>query len=322
MTSKTTTQKSTSQSQSGPGAKIEPYWDKLLSGASDIFQQNASTPFEGALFADPTAAQRQAVDMMKQGAPALAQGAGTVRGLADRIAGGEFLDVANNPYFQGSANAIASNVSRELSRRWLPATTDEAIKQGAYAGSGTERTNQNLIGESAKRVAEAQAGLASNYFNTGAGLTGQIPTLYNQSNAMMQAPAQQIGLAGTQEQAWNQGALDAALQKWKMDANDPLQQYSQFANLLNASGYKQGTSSGTQETTTPAPDMATMILQGALGVAGMASGLGPAMPGIMTGFNALKGGLGSIFGGGGAAAPTTSLQPYDPLNAHSGFGYR
>jgi len=321
MNAKTTTQKSTSQSQSGPGAKIEPYWDQLLSGAANIFQQNVNQPFEGELYAGPTAAQKQAVDMMKTGAPALAQGAGTVRGLADRIAGGEFLDVANNPYFKGAAGAISDNVTRSLNRDWLPATTDQAIAQGAYGGSGTDRTNQELVGEASKRVAEAQAGLASNYFNTGAGLTGQIPSLYNQANQMLQMPAQQIGLAGTQEQAWNQAALDAALKKYQMEGQDPLQQYAQFANLLNASGYKQGTSSGTQETTTPAPDMATMILQGALGVAGLATGLGPAVPGIMAGASSLGSIFGGLGGGSKAAAPTTNLRPYDPLNAHSGFGY-
>lgn len=304
MTAKTTTEKNASQATTGPGAKIQPYWDQVLSGASNIFQQNVNQPFEGALYADPTAAQRQGVEMMKQGAPALAQGAGDVRSYADRIARGDFLDVASNPYFQGSANAISSNVNRELTRNWIPAATDKAIGMGAYGGSSTNQTNQNMIGEAAKRVSEAQAGLASNYFNTGAGLTGQIPSLYNQANQMMQMPANQIGLAGTQEQAWNQAALDAALKKWQLQANDPLQQYSQFANLLNASGYKDTSTTGTKETTTPAPDMATMILQGALGAGSLAMGMGTGMPGMITGFKS----LGSIFGptlgaGGGGGAP-------------------
>jgi len=291
MSPKTTTQnqrQNTSVTPYGPAAEYFP--DLYARGAAAVDATN-STPFGGDYFAAPTVAQRTGVDMLKTAAGGMDAGVPSLRAMADRIAGGEFLDVANNPLFRNAASAAVAPITTELNERWLPAIHDRGIATGAYGGGAQDKAEERAIRTATEAAGRATTGLASSYYGIGAGMTPYAAPMYAAANELAKQPAMTTGLAGTQEQQWDQTVLDNELKKWQGNQISPWAGLNEFANLLTAGGFRNSNMTGVTETTTPAPDMATMLLQGGLGGLSLLSGGATALPGIISAGKT----LGSIF---------------------------
>lgn len=288
---KTTTQKTSNNQTVSPWGPAAEYFPDLYSRGAEALDATNSTPYGGNFFATPTAAQRSGVDMLKASAGGMDAGVPSLRAMADRIAGGEFLDVANNPLFKSAAEAAIAPVTQQLHESWLPGIQDQAIARGAYGGGAQDKAEGMAVRQATDAASRATTGLASSYYGIGAGMTPYAAPMYGAANELAKQPAMTTGLAGTQEQQWDQTVLDNELKKWEMQQGAPWQGLNSFANLLTAGGFRNQVGSGTSETTTPAPDLATMILQGGLGGLSLLSGGATALPGIM----GAAGSLGSIF---------------------------
>lgn len=303
------TQTQTTSNTTKPWAAAEPYFTDLYTQAG---QALAGTPtkFTGDLYAAPTPAQLQAVDAMKGVAnngnlPALAQqtwanatAGGTLAG--DTIAG-KYLDPGSNPYIAQAVEAARRPIEQQLTRQILPGIQDQSIAQGAYGGSGFGTAQGLAISDFTQQALDAANKVYYQNYSDERNRQMQAVQLAAQAAALGQAGTEQaltpstiLGQAGTQEQAWQQAALDAALQKFGLDQSTPWTGLNNMASILTAGGFNQ--QDGTSKTTVKTNPGVGGLLQGAIGLAGLASGFGLPLAG-------LGGGLSSLLGGGlGAGA--------------------
>jgi hypothetical protein len=190
--------------------------------------------------------------------------------MAERIAGGEFLD-PNNPILQGGISAVTAPILRNLQESILPQITDEAIKGGAYGG-----TSQALRETQAARDYELTAGetggkMTLDWLSSRFGDIFNTPGLFNAANSLDLAPGTALSSVGAQE------------------FGIPWEKYLNYGKSFGFA--PQGTKT-TGTYTGAAPDMATQLLQGGLGGLSTLSSLGTAFPSTM---GAIGGGISSAF---------------------------
>jgi hypothetical protein len=310
---KTTTQKTeqkTSQSIA-PTAEAAPYFPQIYGAGADAVQQNRALPVPQEFIATADPHQMEAVKQIYNVAPGLSQTAQPLQDMATKVASGYFLDPTNDPTFQGAVNSAITPVTRALQEQVLPGIVDRSIRTGgtgagpsAYGGASQDLSEERAVRGWSESAGNIAATMANNSRNAGLSLLPQAGDMASKANALALAPAQAIGAAGTQERSFVQDALSNILQRYTMNQQAPWTGLQPFANLLTTGGFRNstGTMSGTNDTTTPAPDLATQLLQGGLGAAGMAASLFGAPAGGTSAASA----LGSIFGGlgGGGANPT------------------
>lgn len=228
---------------------------------------------------------------------------------------------ANNTFTQGMIDAAGRDVTRNLYENQLPTL--------AKAAAGSGNTNSTRAGVesaiaqrgAADRLADISSGIRGTLFNTG---LQQAQSQFNQNlqnslaanqqlanafgagnNAMIQGQ-QMIGNAYDQGNAsgqlfqnQEQAKLNAAMQKFNEQQNNPLDLLSKYMGLI------QGNYGGTTTTQLPSygggwQGALTGALGGALGGAGIASKLG--------GFSTVPTG-GSGWGTTGRTGPITGYDP-------------
>lgn len=305
---KTTTTKTDQKTDmtAGPTKEAAPYFPGLYNmgqGAVDI-NQDQPAPQDFVAGADPH--QRAALDMIYNAAPGLGAASGPLSDMAKKVASGFFLDPSNDPTFAGAANAAISPVTQALREQVLPQIVDRSIRTGgvgggpsAYGGAGQDIMNEKAIDNWSQAAGNITATMANNSRNAGLSLLPQAGGMAAAADQLALAPAQAMGAAGTQERTFAQDALQNLIQRYSMNQQAPWAGLQQFGNLLTTGGFRNtaGTASGTSDTTTPAPDLMTQILQGVMGGAGVAASLFGAPAG---GTSAIKA-MSSIFGGLGGS---------------------
>lgn len=314
-----------------PWSAAKPYFNDLYSTANEIALKNANTPYTGQLYAAPTAAQLAAVDQYKQmaadprvnaGQSIGWNGAQALNTLAQDTLSGKYMSPDSNPYLAAAVEAAKRPLEQNLTRNILPSIQDQSILQGAYGGSGLGTAQSLAISDFTQQALDvANRMYADNYareraYQQNAGqLLAQAMGLQQAGTDAGLTGATLLGQAGAQEQAWQQAALNADLQKYLLNQQMPLENLTNLANILTAGGYNQ--SQGTQTTTVKTSAMDN-ILRGAAGVAGLAGA------GLIPGAGALLGGLGGLFGGGLAvdAASLASRSALGGLAGDLAFGVR
>jgi hypothetical protein len=263
-------------------------WAPLVPHLTDLFTRGRgaleATPQNN--YAGPTENQRNAVNWMQGLAPRLNTGAAELRQVGLDTINGNYMRPESNPFLRDSIQTGIDANTRNLMRNVLPGLADQAILGGAYGGSGYGVAQGLLAGETQRINTDAATqAWAQNYQmererQLGAG------SILNQANTLDMAPGQLLDLIGSQEQAWNQDALNAAQEA-------PWAGLDRYAALLGL-GTRYGTSNGTQTSTTTAPRASggASFLQGALGGASAGSAFGPWGAGI----GGVLGGLGGLFG--------------------------
>lgn len=324
---KTTTQKSdtTSKSTTGPSAAAAGYFPPLYQQGGEAVTSNQGLPAPQDFVAPADPHQREALDMIYGAAPSLGSNAPALSDMAHKVASGYFLDPTNDPTFAGAASAAISPITRQLRENILPSLVDRSIRSGgtgsgpsAYGGVSLDLSEGKALQDWEQRAGDITSSMANASRGMGMNLIPQAPALAAGANNIALAPATATGAAGTQERGFAQDALTNLLQRYSMNQQAPWSGLQQFANLLTTGGFKDSTGTGTQigETTTPAPDMMTQILQGITGTAGIAGSLFGAP---MGGASAISG-LGSILGGLGGGGSNPTLYPTNPWSTAGIFG--
>ena len=202
---------------------------------------------------------------------------------------------ANSPYAQGMIDAAGRDVTRNLYENQLPTL--------AKAAAGSGNTNSTRAGVesaiaqrgAADRLADISSNIRGSLFNTGLqqaqsqfnqNLTNslaanqQLSNAYGAGNNAMIQGQQMVGNAfdqgtgaGNVFQGQNQNELNAAMQQFNEQQNNPMDLLSKYMGLV------QGNYGGTSTTQLPSygggwQGALTGALGGALGGAGIASKLG------------------------------------------------
>lgn len=277
----TTTNQNTT---SDPWAPLIPHLTELMGRGRTALDATPNT-VEGT-YAGPNQTQRDAADLIRAQAPGLATGSSELRQLGLDTVNGRYLDPSTNPWLERTVQQGLDQTTQNFNRTVLPGMADAAILGGAYGGSGYGVAQGIAAGDLGRAQTDAATqAYAQNYQlererQLGAG------TLFNQANTLALLPGQTLDLVGTQEQQWDQAALDAA-------GNAPWAGLDRYQQLLSsAAGYGTGTSTGTTVGTPARASGGAGLLQGAMGGASAGSAFGPWGAGI----GGILGGLGGLFG--------------------------
>ena len=288
----TSTSTTTGSSSTGPLPVAQPYFAPLYQQGSEAVAKNQALPVPTQFVAGENPIEAQAITGTLAKAPSLGAAGTPLSDMATKIASGYFLNPQNDPTFQGAVDAATAPILRNVTENLLPSVTNTAIRGGgvgggpsayggANAGSAQDIEFQRVLRDFSQNALNTSSAMAAASRAAGMNLIPQAPGIAQGANAQILAPETTTGLAGTQQQAYAQNAIDNLLQGYSANINAPWQGLQQFANLLTTGGYNQGTSQSTTNAqyTPSTPSMATQILQGLLGGAGIATslfGAGPA----------------------------------------------
>lgn len=319
-------QTTTTETKNEPWSAAKPYLTDLYAAGQNAFNATNNKPFTGELYAAPTAAQLSAVDAYKAmaadprvnaGQQMGWDGARAVYDMAQKTLAGGFMSPDSNPYLKGAVEAALRPIEQNLTRNILPSIQDQSIAQGAYGGSGYGTAQALAMSDWQQQSADIASKIyAQNYAQERAyqqqaasQIAAALGLQEGGTNAGL-AGANLLGQAGSQEQAWQQAALDAALAKYQLNQQAAWAGIPEMASLLTAGGYNQ--SSGTQ-TTTVKTGATENILKGLAGAAGLAGSL------MTGGLGAgLMGGLSGLFGGSALANSAASLASRSALGGLAG----
>jgi len=286
-----------------PWDAAKPYYERLYQAAETAFSNTNRAPYTGELYAGPNATQQQALDMFtgaanniaaRNDAASLYQGVAPTNQLAMDTISGKYLHPDSNPYIKAAVEASIRPVQQNLQRVVLPGLEDQYISQGAFGGSGygtaqalaTSDFSQQAL-DISSRMYDANYQRERQNQMAAPGLFAAAQGLQQTANQMSLMPAQLLDLAGSQQQSWDQAALDAALQRYNINQAAPWSGMGEWAQILNGGGFS---SAGI---TSPGPSRGASFLQGAAGAAALTNALFPqAMP-------AAGDWLSNLFRGGG-----------------------
>lgn len=306
--------KTTTESKNEPWSAAKPYITDLYSQAQTAFNNTDRGPYTGELYAGPTAAQLGAVDQYKAAAANPQVNAGQQMGWdgarsvydnAQATLSGQFMDPASNPYLKQAVEAATRPIEERLTRSILPSIQDQSIAQGAYGGSGYGTAQALAMSDWSQQSADVASKIyAQNYaqerqyqMQAASQIANALALQEGGTNAGLSG-ANLLGQAGSQEQAWQQAALDANLQKYQINQAAPWSGINELSSILNAGGYNQQTQTTTQKT--GAMENIMKGVAGAAGLAGtlMTGGAGAGLMGLLGG----GGGLSSLLGAAGSTA--------------------
>lgn len=271
----------TTTTKTEPWDASQPYYKDLYSQAAAANAATPKTPFEGAMYAAPNAMQTQALQMFRDQAMGAGAGADQVRQLGLDTLSGKYMDPNSNPWLKGAVDAATGGVQQQLMRQVLPALQDQSIQQGAYGGAGYGVAQGQATSDFTKQALDiANQVYASNYAAERQNQL-QAPTLLQAATAIGLQPAQLLDAAGSQQQGWDQAAINAQIQKYQMAQQAPWAGISNLSQVLNGGGFSSGGSTVQPGT----PSGFASALQGVTGAAGTINSLFPkALPAVANWF--------------------------------------
>lgn len=216
---------------------------------------------------------------------------GAGNGTMNALAVGDFnrfaLDAANDVYNNNYMN------ERGLMQQTMGSSLDRSQSLAMQQASLEAARNSQLAGMAGQNYATER----QNQLNA--------PGMVAQAADMNLLPAQLLDRAGQQQQAWNQSALDADLQRYNINQSAPWAGLGEWAQILNGGGFQSaGQTGSTRMGSSP-----TSFLQGAAGAAGLVNSLGG-------GGNWLS----QLFGGGGGGGGMAPAASFDPAQFAAWLG--
>lgn len=261
---------STATSVTEPGPTAKPYYQQLFKSASNAFNATPRTPYSGPFTARPNATQKGAVQSTLNAAPRLGMGADAIRGEADKMLSGFYLDPSQNNFLRGAIDAAIDPFMQRFTTEIAPAISSAAQQKGAYGGARQGLMEGTAAGNLAREANNVAAALSyGNYADERARMQ-QAPGLYSAANTLDLAPAQAMSAAGDQLFAWDQDLVNEALAKWNEAKSAPWSGLGEWSTILGSGGFRS------TDTTSMAaqPSLLAQLLQGGIGAAGALSGFG------------------------------------------------
>ncbi len=211
----------TETTKSEPWSAAQPYIKQGYAEAENIYNQFTPEYYSGQTQAhfspDQLTAQAGVRDWATQGAPNVMNPALSAYQYGT---GSNVLDVANNPYVSGMANAAAQDAMSQLNPQ-LAGIRSGAIQSGGYGGGRQGIAECLALGGAADAATRAAAGIYGNAY--GQGLGHQASTL-GQTGGLMQAgfsPYAALGASGSQQQVREQQLIEDAKSKHQFEQNLP-----------------------------------------------------------------------------------------------------
>lgn len=310
MSSSPATTTTTQQTSTSPWSQAQPYFQDLYSAGKTAMDKSQALPIPQQYVAGANPTQLAAVNQAIGLAPTLGASGGALSDMASKIASGYFLNPMNDPTFAGAAAAALQPGLNQLTQQILPTNIGNAIKTGgtgaagpsAYGGSSLALDTEKILQDYGLNAQNTVAAMANNSRNAGMNLIPQAPGLATAANTQLLAPSTALGAAGTALQGFTQQDINNILQQYQGNQAGYWNGIQPMTNLLTAGGYNQGSQVGTS--TTPPPSMATQILQGLTGGAGILGSLFSAPAGgtsAIAGLGSTLGSMGTTLGGLGSS---------------------
>ena len=209
-----------------------PYLESGFKEAANLYNNFTPKYYEGQTRAgfspDQLTAQQGVRDFAVQGAPQIMNPAIDAYQYGT---GSSVLDVANNPYVSGMANAAAQDAMGQLNPQ-LAGIRQNAIVSGGYGGGRQGIAEGLALGGAADAATRAAAGIYGNAY--GQGLGHQASTL-GQTGGLMQAgfaPYSALSTTGEQQQLREQQLIEDAKAQHEFEQNLPYQKLNQYSGSL------------------------------------------------------------------------------------------
>ena len=309
-----------SKQQTESQQRLKP-WEGAMPGlgeATGLVSRWIDQPLEffpGQTYAGQTPAEQQAIEALQAGAGAYPgmlagimqptqQAFQQALGAPQAVLGANLQDVAANPALAGVAQAIQSQVNRNLAENILPQLTTGAVGRGTLGGTrqqvaegiAARGTQEALTEQLANLYGGAwQAGLGAETTRLGqalgaqAGAMGRAPQIAQLGLSQYTQPAALLGQAGGLQRAEEQRAIDEAMARHSFAQQEPLMRGQTGLGLMQPLGAQFGE----QESQTTARSRPSTFSQ-----IGQLGALGGALIGGMGGPGAIMSGIRGLFGGG------------------------
>lgn len=240
----------TSTSTVEPWAAAAPYLKSGFGEAANIYNNYTPEYYSGQTQAgfspDQLTAQQGTRDFAVQGAPEILNPA---IGAYQYGTGSQVLDVANNPYVTGMAQAAADRAYSGLSPQ-LAGIRSGAVQSGGFGGSRQGIAEGLALGGAADAATQAAAGIYGNAY--GQGLGHQAQTL-GQTGSLIGAgfqPYQQLASSGVQQRGREQSLINDAQARHQYEQNLPYEKLRQFQGGITGFSPLVG-NAGSSVSTTP-----------------------------------------------------------------------
>jgi len=216
-----------------PWSAAQPYIKQGYAEAENIYNDFTPQYYSGQTQAhfspDQLTAQAGVRDWAVQGAPNVMNPA---LGAYQYGTGSNVLDVANNPYVSGMANAAAQDAMNQLNPQ-LAGIRQNAIVSGGYGGGRQGIAEGLALGGAADAATRAAAGIYGDAY--GQGLGHQASTL-GQTGGLMTAgfaPYAALSASGGDQQAREQALIQDAQSQHSFEQNLPYNKLSQYTGALS-----------------------------------------------------------------------------------------
>jgi hypothetical protein len=161
--------------------------------------------------------------------------------------GSSILDVANNPYVQGMAQAAARDAYSGLGPQFSN-IRGGAIQSGGYGGGRQGIAEGTALAGANQNAMNATANIYGNAYSQGLGhqanVLGQTGSIINSGFA----PYEQLNTSGSMQTGREQALLEDAQAKHEFTQQLPYEKLNQYMDIINGSGI---TSGGYGTTTAP-----------------------------------------------------------------------
>ena len=274
--------------RTSPWEGQQPYLRQIFSEAQRQYQGPAPQYFPGSTVAPLAPETQQAQEAMRQYASGPAQQLAGQTTAAQQFALGPVLDVGNNPYVQGAAQAAVNPVVDALLERALPAVRHGAVAAGGYGGSRQQLAEANAVRDATQAMVDRTAGLYERAYGQGLDTFARGLALAPQTLQAGAAPAQMLDLVGQQQRDYQQALIDDQIARHNFEQSLPATRLAQYLQFV------QGNYGGTTMSTGRAPGGSAMsgLMGGAMGGAALGSMIPMVGPGMGAVAGALLGYLG------------------------------
>ena len=231
-----------------PWTAAQPYLKQGYAEAKNLYENFTPEYYGGQTQADFTADQltsQQGIrDFATKGAPEMMNSA---MGAYQYGTGSQVLDVANNPYVQGMAQAAARDAYSGLGQQFSN-IRGGSIMSGGFGGGRQGIAEGNALGAANQNAIDATANIYGNAY--GQGLTHQANTLGMTGSIMDSGfkPYDALNAVGQQQQDREQSLINDSMAQHEFYQNLPADKLNQYLSQL---GQTQGLLGNAGTSTTP-----------------------------------------------------------------------
>lgn len=271
---------------SEPWSGVQPYLTSAYQKASTLYGQGAPGYYPNQTVAPMSGYTEGSIDSLfnrgLNGSPTVAA---ANQSTQDTL-GGNYLN--GNQYLSGAINAATQPLLQNFTNTIMPSLDSMYSSAGRYGSGAQDQSRQQAAQTLEGQIGNISTNMAYSNYNDErqrmmqAGLLA--PTLAQQDYADIAA----MGQAGQGIDQYNQGLINANIDKYNYNANAPWNFLNDYVGLLNGAVGGSSTTTATQPNSTGG---ASGALGGALSGAGIGSTFGP----WGTAAGALLGGLSGYF---------------------------